>query len=462
MIDDQTKTLTEQVSLLIEQELWGQAASALAAHQPADIAEFLAHYPIEVIQTLFKLLPEEIRPDVLAEIHPELAAEITESMPSDEISDIVEEMEPDDAADVLGELDKAISSQVIEQMEPDEAENVRKLMTYPEDSAGGIMTTDLVQMADSKTVLEALDAIATREDESHVFQIFVVNAQHQLMGTVTIWDLLRQHDRSIKLHEIMECDPLTVRSDMDQEEVARTITKYALSVVPVVDSQGVLLGRITYDDVLHVVKEEAEEDIFRLAGSNDEELGNSSILKSCAIRLPWLAITLLGGVITSSLLNLYSQHFSTLVILAAFIPNVMAMGGNTGLQSSVLLIREIAAGPARRHAMGRLLFHEVRTGALMGLVCGIGIFIWALTLMHLSPPQEMPCSPYYLAGVISLSLFAAMSFAAGFGAIVPVVLDRLKIDPAVASGPFISVMNDISALLIYYGITFALIMRLIG
>ena len=462
MFDERMKELADRVAALIDQELWGQAAAEIASLEPADIAEFISHYNRDVIEALFKVLPESIKPDVLAELDPEIAAEITESMTSGEISDLFEEMEPDDAADVLGELDKAISSQVIEQMDEEEAEDVRRLMTYPEDSAGGIMTTDLVQMYGTQTVLEALDAIAEREDETHIYQIYVVDAEHRLVGTVTIWDLLRQHNRGVKLAEIMDHEFFSVRSDMDQEEVARTIAKYSLSVIPVVDSQGVLLGRVTHDDVLHVIKEEAEEDIFRLAGSDDDELGNSSILRSCAIRLPWLAITLLGGVVTSTLLNLYAKHFSALVILAAFIPNVMAMGGNTGLQSSVLLIREIAAGPARRHAMGKLLFHEVRTGALMGLVCGIGIFIWAVALMKLSPPESMPCSPFYLAAVIGLSLFAAMSFAAGFGAVVPILLDRVKIDPAVASGPFISVMNDISALLIYYAISFGLILRLLG
>ena len=463
MFDERMKELAERVATFIDQGLLGQAASDIACLQPADIAEFISHYSPDVIESLFQVLPDSVKPDVLAELDPEIAAGITEEMEPGEISDLFEEMEPDDAADVLGELDKSLSSQVIERMDEEEAEDVRKLMTYPEDSAGGIMTTDLVRMHGSQTVLEALDAIAAHEEDSHVYQIYIVDDAERLVGTVTIWDLLKQHDRSIKLAEIMNCEPFTVRSDMDQEEVARTISKYSLSVIPVVDAQGALLGRITHDDVLHVVKEEAEEDIFRLAGSDDDELGNTSILRSCAIRLPWLAITLLGGVVTSTLLNLYSKHFSSLVILAAFIPNVMAMGGNTGLQSSVLLIREIAAGPARRQALGRLLFHEVRTGALMGVVCGLGIFIWAVALMHLSPPAEaMPCSPFYLAAVIGFALFTAMGFAAGFGAVVPVLLNRLKIDPAVASGPFISVMNDISALLIYYAISFGLILRLLG
>lgn len=462
MFEENTQDVSKRVDELIEQQLWGQVASEISNLPPADIAEIISHYKTDVVSALFGFLPESIKPDVLAELDPSIAVDITETMPSDELSDIVDEMDPDDAVDVLAELDKSLSSQVIEQMNEESAEDVRKLMTYPDDSAGGIMTTDLITMLGWQTILEALDVIACKEDGNHIYQVYVIDADRRLIGTVTIWELLRQHNRSRQLSEIMDCEPFFVRSDTDQEEAARTIAKYSLSAIPVVDEQGILLGRITHDDVLDVIQEEAEEDIFRLAGSNDDELGNSSILKSCAIRLPWLTITLLGGVVTSSLLNLYSKHFSSIVILAAFIPNVMAMGGNTGLQSSVLLIREIAAGPARRHAIGKLFFHEVRTGALMGVICAIGIFIWSMCLMRISPPDVVLYPPWHLAGVIALALFCSMSFAAGFGAVVPIVLDRLKIDPAVASGPFISVMNDISALLIYYAISFVLILRIIG
>lgn len=448
---------------LVEREFWGQAAAELGNLPVADIAEIISRYDIDVIRLLFNEISDDLKPDVLAELDNDITNDLTEDMPSDELSDIVTEMDPDDAADVLGELDKARSAQIIEQMDKEEADDVRKLMTYPDDSAGGIMTTDLITMRSTQTVIAALDAIANFEDGEHIYQVYVVDEEHVLLGIVSIWQLLRQKDRSIRLHDIMETEVRSVRSDTDQEEVARAMAKYDLSVIPVVDAHGALLGRITHDDIIEVIQEEAEEDIFRMAGSDDEELGNTSVFKSCCIRLPWLAITLVGGMITSALLNQFSKHFAALVILVAFIPNIMAMGGNTGLQSSVLLIREIASGSSRRQSMGKLFRHELSTGALMGLICGIGIFIWAKVLMHISPPTEgMPhISSWYLAGVVSFSLFAAMSFAAGFGAVVPIMLKRCKIDPAVASGPFISVMNDISALIIYYVIAILLLMRLL-
>ncbi len=455
--------IVSHIETLLDEKLWGQAASELAKMQPADIAEILSRYEIEIQIQLFNDLPDDVKPDVMSELSPESIEAISSTLPSAEVSDIVDEMEPDDAADMLGGLDKETSSQIIEQMDDEAADEVRMLMTYPEDSAGGIMTTDLISMKQSQTVLEALDTIASNEDGEHVYQIYVVDDDKKLVGIVSIWKLLHQRNRNVLLSDIMDVETFAVRTDMDQEEVAHTMSKYDLSVIPVVDASGELLGRITHDDVIEVIQEEAEEDIFMMAGSNDEELGNVSSLKSCAIRLPWLSITLIGGFITTALINIFSKQFSTLILLVAFIPNVMAMGGNTGIQSSVLLVREIASGSARRHSLGQLFLHELRTGALMGLLCGIGIFIWTIVMLEFdSSAATLACSSWYLAAVVGLALFAAMGFAAGFGAMIPILMERLNIDPAVASGPFITVINDIAACLIYYAITALLILPKLG
>lgn len=458
--------LHEHIIELVNQGFWGQISSEFSEMQPADIAEAISSFQDESLRMqIFKTLSDTIKPDVLAELPPEISAAISENLSSEEASDIVDEMDPDDAADVLAEMDKSKSSQIIERMDEDNADDVRMLLSYPEDSAGGIMTTNLISVREDNTVLETLDKIATDDDGEHIFQVYVVDEGNRLKGVVAIWQLLRQKDRAIPISGIMNTETFAVRSDADQEEVAHIMSKYSLSVIPVVDGRGVLLGRITHDDVLDVIQEEAEEDIFMLAGSDDEDLGNDSIFKSCMIRLPWLSVTLVGGIITSSLINLYTEQFNSMVVLAAFIPNVMAMGGNTGLQSSILLIREITAGNMRKNRLLKLIRHELSTGALMGVLCGAGIFIWALILilfMPFGPHHESGVAPWYLAGVVAVALFCAMSFAAVFGAIVPVALEKFKIDPAVASGPFISVMNDISALLIYYGISSFLLLHVLS
>ncbi len=456
MDKENTAEIHARINDLVEQQLWGQAASEITNLPPADIAEILSRYNKETTAAMFNVLPDSLKADVLAHLEPEIAAEVTESIPSEQVSEIMMEMDPDDAADILGELDEDVMEQVVGRMDADDAEDVRKLMTYPEDSAGGIMTTDLITMRPDQTILDALDAIAGYEEGESIYQIYVVDSANRLIGVVPVWELLRHKVRSTPLFEIMRTEIVSVKSNDDQEDVARTIHKYSMHVIPVLDETGVLIGRITHDDVIDVIKEEAEEDIFRLAGSDDDELGNASILKSCAIRLPWLLITLLGGGITALLSRRYSIYFGSVLVLAAFIPNIMGMGGNTGLQSSTLLVREIASGTARRQPLGALIRHEVRTGALMGVICGAGIYIAAIIIISLEPTATS-VSPWLLAGVVAVSLFCAMSFAAGFGALIPVILDRIRIDPAVASGPFISVLNDISALTIYYGVSVALL-----
>ena len=464
----------EHFDELVDQGLWGQISAELADLPAADVAELLSHYGEDSLARLFECLPAEIKPDVLAELPADLAAGLAAAMPAADAADIVNEMAPDDAADVLGELDdKEVSSKIIEGMDDENADDVSRLMTYPEDSAGGIMTTDLVSLHPDQTVDDALDAIARSEDDEHVYQVYVVDRDDKLLGAITIWDLLRQKVRSAKLGDIMATDVLSVRSDADQADVAETMAKYDLSVIPVVDDRGYLLGRITHDDATDIIKEEAEEDILSLAGTTDDELGNVSAWRSCWYRLPWLFITLLGGVVTASIMSSFGKVFGLVIVLAAFIPNVMGMGGNTGLQSSVLMIREIASGSGRRHSLGRLFLHELRTGALMGIICGVGIFLSALAILYATPSGREgaaavaqnaglgACAPFAVAATAGLALFCAMTFAAGFGAVVPIVLDRLKIDTAVASGPFISVMDDISALLIYYGVSLLLFSRLL-
>ena len=465
-IPEQVDEVRERIDTLVDQKMWGQLHSLLASLPAADVASLIAHYQEPVLSSIFQGLPDDLKPDVLAELPSDAATELATALPPPATADIANEMAPDDAADVLGELDKEISSKIIEGMDEDSAEEVRKLMTYPETSAGGIMTTDLLRFSKDQTVLEALDAIADNPDEEHIYQVYITDEEGVLIGTVSIWELLHQRDRLVKLGAIMEQQVMAVRSDTDQEEVAELMAKYNLSVIAVVDDNGVLLGRITHDDAADILKEEAEEDILRLAGTGSEDLGNVSAWRSCLYRLPWLFLTLLGGVVTASLLNSYTNHFKFFVLLAAFVPNVMAMGGNTGLQSSVLMIREIASGDNRRHSIARLLLHECSTGALMGLLCGIGIFICALSVasftgsgreaLRISVENSgltMASAPFLIATIVAAALFSAMSFSAALGAVIPLFLTRIGIDPAVSSGPLISFIIDICAMLIYYGVT---------
>lgn len=446
--------IRERVNFCIKDELWEQIPELFAELHPADIAEIINHAPEAIQPGLFDLVDEEIKPDVLAELDEQAGAEILEEMTAEEISDIVEEMAPDDAADVLGEMEESRSKEVLELMEGEDTEEVRELLRYDEETAGGIMTTDFVAVRASMTTAEALEHIGSLDLEEPVYYAFVVDAEEHLIGHVELWELLKKASRDKTLGDIAHSESVVVHTDTDQEEVARLASKYDLSSLPVLDWNNKLVGRITVDDIIDVMEEEASEDIFKLAGSSDSELDDTTPLQACKARLPWLLITLGSGFLSSLILKSFVNRLSLAEILALsfFIPIIMGMGGNTGIQSSTLIIRGIALGISHSRRITKILTHEIMAGAGMGLICGSVIGLWARFVISHGDGHGAVAAPL-LALTVGIALFSAMSFAAVFGALVPVLLNRVNVDPAVASGPFVSASNDIFALLIYYGVT---------
>jgi len=451
-MDNNIPRIQEQIQSCISDELWENLPSLLEQLHPADIADVIEASPDDVHNRIFDLLDDETKADVMAELDDSTEAELLEELTSEEISDIAEEMAPDDAADMLSELDEERSEKVLELMEDEDSEEVRELLRYDEESAGGRMTTDLVALPSSQTGQEALDHIGSLDLDEPVYFAYVVDAAEKLLGYVQIWQMLKAENRQKTLGELAEETTFTALLETDQEEVAQMMSKYDLTSMPVIDKMGKLVGRITIDDVVDVIQEEASEDIFKLAGSDDAELEDPSPLASCKTRLPWLLITLAAGFISSLILKRFIDN-PQIVMLSAFVPIIMAMGGNTGIQSSILIVRGLALGTFDDRQLKRLLGHELLTGMMMGVVCGGIIGVWA----HFMVGANGQFSALYLASTVGLALFCAMMFAAAFGAFVPLLLNRFKIDPAVAAGPFVTASNDVMALLIYYGITFLLI-----
>jgi magnesium transporter len=446
--------IKEQIQFCIRGELWDKLPALLEQMHPADIADIIEDAHDEVQSRIFELLGDETKADVIAELDDSTEADILEELTAEEISDIADEMAPDDAADMLSELDEERSEEVLELMEED-SDDLRELLQYEEDTAGGRMTTDFVALAETHTVKEALIHIGSLDLDEPVYFAYVVNKANILTGYVQIWQMLKTENRQKTLGQLAEENTLTVTPDTDQETVAQIMSKYDLSSLPVIDSEGHLLGRVTVDDIIDVLEEEASEDIFKLAGSDDAELEDPSPFASCKTRLPWLLITLATGFVTSMILKGFMQSITTMEVIALsfFVPIVMGMGGNTGIQSATLIIRGLAVGSFNEKTLYRLLLREMATGMLMGVICGTVIGIWARFVIGSSTAFH----PAFLALSVGLALFSAMMFAAIFGAAVPLVLNRFKVDPAVASGPFVSASNDIFALLIYYGVTFVMI-----
>jgi len=447
----------ESILELAQAGRWSAIRPLLADRHPADLAHLIVRAPSEAHARLFRLLPDELKPAVLAELEGEAGEDVILALSSSALSEIVEDMAPDDAADVLGELSSERSAEVLELMDEAESGELRQLLTYDEDSAGGIMTTDVLGFREGATVQEAIQAIAYFEGDEPVFYAYVIDAQGRLFGYVHLWELLKQRDKRQTLGTLADRDVVRATVDMDQEEAAKLMARYDLSALPVVDAAGRLVGRVTIDDAIDVIEEEASEDILRLAGSDDEDLTHASVLRSCRIRLPWLLVTLCTGFVTSVILKQFVSHVSEILVLSFFVPIVLAMGGNTGVQSSTLIVRRIALGSMYGKSVLQLLFKEMLVGAVMGLLCGVAIGVWAYYLISVSPGYLPSLSPLELCLIVSLSLLGAMTFAAISGASVPVLLHSLGIDPAVASGPFVTTANDISALLIYFGFTVALV-----
>lgn len=448
--------IKERINFCVKGGLWEQIPKFFAELHPADIAEIINHAPPNAQTKLFELIDDEIKPDVLAELDDQAEADILDDLTDEEISDIVEEMAPDDAADVLGELEDGQREGILDLMENEDSEEVRGLLQYDEDTAGGIMTTDFISVPATMTAGEAVDYIGALDLDEPVYYAYVVDTGGRLTGWIQLWELLRKNNRNLSMKELAESETISVYTDTDQEEVARLASKYDLSALPVLDWQNKLVGRITMDDIMDVIEEEASEDIFKLAGSNDSELEYNSPFHASKTRLPWLLITLATGFISVLLLNSYHSYLSAaeIAVLGAFVPVILAMGGNTGIQSSTLVIRGIALGTGHTKNIPRILMHEITAGAMMGAICGTVFGVYARFVIS---REHTTLAPSYLALTVGVALFSAMAFAAVFGAVVPVILNRMKIDPAVASGPFVTSSNDILALLIYYGITFLMI-----
>ncbi len=449
-------TTQEIVQACIRKQEWAELARIFEKLHPADISDAIENTPLAEQTHLFKSLPEALKPDVLAEIDKVAGALLLEDLTPGETAAIVEVMAPDDAADLLAEMDEEEIEDVLRVMKPAVAETVRELLLYEEDTAGGIMNTEFVALYGTQTAAQAIQFMRTIETDEPIYSAYVVNPRKQLVGYVSLWDLLRNENSQKRLSDLAETAPYEAHTDTDQEEAAQMMSKYDLTSLPVLDENRRIVGRITIDDVVDVLEEEASEDIFRLAGSTDEELEYSNPLQACRARLPWLLITLATGFLTSMILKGFMQRItvSEVLVLSFFVPIVLAMGGNTGIQSSTLIIRGIAIGSFNEKKLYRLLFRELANGLLMGAICGLAIGGWARFVIS---GAGTAFSAGFLALTVGVALCLAMMFAAVFGATVPILLHHFKIDPAVASGPFVTSSNDIFALLIYYGVTFLLV-----
>jgi len=436
---------------LLDEKLFEEFRHAIDSMDPADLADFLEELSEEDKHDhVFQMLDDQTASDVITELEHNYVDDVIEELSPEQLAKLTEKMPPDEAADFLAELDDPEqSSKILNAMTPQAQLKLRELLQYEEDSAGHIMTPEVITQPATAKVLETRKLLAKSDLSDPVINIYVIEPNnHKLLGYVTVKDLLSA-DGELLLADITNRDYIYATTDEDQESVALKFQKYDLWVMPVVDNNHCLLGRITIDDIMDVVQEEADEDLAHLVGAPDIDEEEEAIIPVARLRLPWLVITLCVGLLNSVIIRgmLSVVEFSCIV---AFVPVICAMGGNVGMQSSAICIRGIALGQQKYHRLASTVFREIRIGLLLGLVCGIIAATLVILGIYITQANSDGITPWRLALTVGIAMFNSMTFACCYGAIVPIVLHRIKIDPAVASGPFITTSNDLSSTIIYF------------
>ncbi len=419
--------------------------------RPADLADLIEHLEAEERLFIFKILEPEEAGDVLVEIEPPVQESIISGLDNEVISDIVEELDSDDAADLVGDLPNERAREVIKSVGDEVSEELGKLLPYEEDTAGGIMALEFVAIRADATVKDAVETIrGKREEVENLYYIWAVDDFERLAGHVSLKDLLLESPER-RINEIMDTEIISVQTNTDQEEVARLVKKYDLVSIPVVDERYRLVGRITHDDIIDVLEEEVDEDISLMAGVIKQEIAEESPLKISRARLPWLIAGLLGGILAAAVINQFESSLERVLALAFFFPVIMAMGGNTGTQAATVAVRGMATGDISLVNVGKRLWVEMKVAFVNGIICGVllGLIVgfWI--------------SDYRLGAVVAIALILIVLNSGFIGAAVPLVLKRLNIDPAIATGPFVTTLNDILSLLIYLGLV-TVFLSLIG
>jgi len=422
---------------------WAEFVEYTMDLHAADIAEELESREIEEIEFFLERLDAELVADILVEIDEDIRSELLKTYTSEDIAhELVENMDSDDAADMLSELSEELTKEVLSKVDDvEQAKKIAQLLTHEEDTAGALMATEYIKVQEGLTAVRCVAAMrAQAENVDRVHAVYVVNEDDILVGTLSLKKLLTAK-RTENISELYTPIQHTVLSTTPAEDVANMMQKYDLFVIPVVNAAGELLGRITLDDVVDFIREEAERDYQLASGLTDEVESDDTVLHITRARIPWLLIGLFGGLIVALMLGENEGDIKSVPALALFMPLIAAMAGNVGVQSSAIVVQALASNRAD-HNMTKKLMKELSVGLVNGIILAAVMLVAGLLLGY---GQQVTMT-------VSVSLLTVIIFASLFGTFIPLMLNRFNIDAALATGPFITTANDVIGLIIYFQI----------
>ncbi len=438
----------ERIGHLIDDKNEEGVRTEIADYHPADIAELLREISLKEAEWLFNLIEDnEQKADVLMELDEEDRKKLLEGMEPEQIGHFIDLLDTDDAVDLIQELDEEDRDEVIQHIDDmEQAGDIVDLLQYDEDTAGGMMGTEFISVNENLSMPECIKEIRRQaEDLDDIYYIYVIDDDNRLKGTLALKKMIT-HPSASRIKHVMDTEPISVRTETPIEDVAIDFEKYDLVAMPVVDSIGRLVGQITVDDVMDEVREQSERDYQLASGISSDVDADDSVLAQTKARIPWLLIGIIGGIVNSLILGGFEAQIAAVTALAIFIPLIGGTGGNVGVQASAIVVQGLANGRLDLKNAGRQIGREVLVALLNAVIISAVVFIYIALTQH-------GAVKYAVASAVGCSLFCVVIFATVFGTLVPLTLERLKINPALATGPFIQITNDVVGLLIYVGMS---------
>ncbi|HEX2437578.1 MAG TPA: magnesium transporter [Methylomirabilota bacterium] len=412
---------------------------------PADLAQALRTLPLEPLVAIFRFLGPEQASGVLSELDDDTLIQLVQALEDVEVSSILNRMPAEHAADIVEELPVEQAEKILDLREEETSEGVQELLDYPEQSAGRLMSPDVVAIDESATVEDAIQHIRKSISEEKAFELYVIDHHRHLVGVVPLRRLLIA-DPATRILAVRDESVVSVTVDTDREEVARIVAKYDLVSVPVVDAQRRLVGTITVDDVIDILREEASEDIFRIAGSDASELERRSPGQVALMRLPWILATLLIEMVAGLVIHYFDRTLAKVILLASFMPVIQAISGNTGLQSVTMVVRGLATGHVHLDRWWEPLRRQIQTSTIIGAVCAVVVGtiggLWHSAAFGL---------------VVAVSMFVSVNLSGAAGTAIPMMSKGLGFDPAMTAGPFETALQDVLGVTIFLSLATALL-----